>query len=96
LRGEATAKGTRITPSGYVEYTRGPHKGRLVHVVMIEQELGRRLAPGEEVHHKDEVRHNNERSNLELLTHAEHSRLHRLAKPNPRDAATGRFVAKGE
>lgn len=72
------AKGTRITSNGYIEFTRGPHKGRLVHDVLIEQEIGRRLAANELVHHVDDNRLNNADGNLELKTRGEHSRYHRL------------------
>lgn len=92
---EANAKGTRITKSGYVEYTRGPHKGRLVHDVMVEERIGRRLLPGEHVHHVDEDKQNNTPENLALLTIAGHMRLHRIldslqGKQRKRD--NGRFA----
>lgn len=75
--GEANAKGTRITPTGYVEYTRGEYKGRLAHVVAMELNIGRSLAKDEVVHHKDEDKTNNDLSNLELMTRADHARHHR-------------------
>lgn len=73
-----TAKGTRIKPSGYVEFTRGENKGRGVHAVVMEKSVGRRLRPDECVHHIDGDRQNNGLENLELMTRASHSRLHRL------------------
>jgi len=42
----------------------------------MEQKLGRRLRSDEEVHHKDENPTNDEEDNLELLSKAEHTRLH--------------------
>lgn len=74
------ARGTRITPSGYVEHTRGPHKGRLVHVVKMEQAIGRHLQKGECVHHIDHNKQNNEAGNLMLTTLAEHTRIHRAGR----------------
>jgi len=74
---EVNSVGTSTKPSGYLEYTRGPHKGRSVHVVKMEKRIGRRLKPNECVHHKDEDRANNKLSNLELMTRSEHARLHR-------------------
>lgn len=76
-RADATAKGVCLKPSGYLEYTRGPHKGRSVHVVLAELHLlGRRLRKGEHVHHKDENKTNNNIDNLEVLTISEHMRIH--------------------
>lgn len=71
------AVGTRITSNGYVEYTRGPHKGRSEHVVAMEQRLGRHLLPDEHVHHIDGIKTNNSIDNLALVTAAAHARLHR-------------------
>lgn len=78
--GEANAKGTRITPAGYVEYTRGPHKGRGVHAVLMEAAIGRALQPGEVVALLDGDRANNAIDNLELMTRSEHIRRQRAAQ----------------
>jgi len=75
--GSLHAKGFRITTSGYVELTRGDHKGRLEHVVKMEARLGRRLKDDECVHHIDGDRQNNADNNLALVTRSGHSRLHR-------------------
>lgn len=75
-RGEAFAMGTSLKPNGYIEITRGPNKGRLQHVVVMEELIGRSLLPDECVHHKDGNRTNNSPDNLELMTRAEHARLH--------------------
>lgn len=74
----ATAKGVSLKPSGYIEITRGENKGRCLHVVLVEQHIGRRLKADEVVHHIDHNRSNNEITNLQLMTRAEHTRLHRL------------------
>ena len=73
---EVTAKGLSRTRRGYVKYTRGPNKHRAAHVVEMEAQIGRRLLPHEVVHHKDHDKHNNEPSNLMLMTRSEHSRIH--------------------
>ncbi len=80
------AVGTSLKSSGYVEYTRGENKGRSVHVVAMEERLGRHLLPDEIVHHIDGNRQNNDDNNLSLMTRSAHTRLHRreekLAKGN--------------
>jgi len=47
------------------------------HRLVAEEKLGRRLRPGEQVHHRDGNKQNNDPSNLEVLTRAEHRREHR-------------------
>jgi hypothetical protein len=71
------AIGVSLKPNGYVEFTRGPHKGRSVHVVMMEERLGRALREDECVHHIDGDKTNNTDSNLALVTRSGHQRLHR-------------------
>lgn len=82
---DANAVGLSIKPSGYVEITRGPNKGRRLHVVKMEERIGRRLREDENVHHIDGNRQNNDENNLALLTRSGHARLHRLL-----DAASGK------
>lgn len=76
----STSVGVSKKASGYVEFTRGEHKGRTVHVVTMEQHVGRRLFANECVHHIDGNRSNNSISNLMLMTRADHASLH--AKEN--------------
>ena len=92
MRGERCAKGTSLKPNGYLEYTRGPHKGRGVHVVRMEAFLGRKLVQGECTHHVDGNRTNNRLDNLELMTRSSHARLHRLLDTHKRERGQdGRF-----
>lgn len=51
--------------------------GRHEHRVVMECHLGRRLHRWEIVHHKDGNRHNNQVSNLELMTQSDHINEHR-------------------
>lgn len=90
--GEATARGVSEKPNGYLEITRGRHKGRGLHVVIAEQHLGRRLRPNEVVHHIDEDKQNNNISNLQVMTRAEHARIHALENlKNRRRKQNGQF-----
>lgn len=85
--GKENASGLSYKTGGYVEYTRGENKGRSVHVVLMEQSIGRKLQRNEVVHHIDHDRQNNELTNLRLMTRAEHSRLHRMEEAeDKRDA----------
>lgn len=74
--GELHAKGISTKPNGYVEFTRGEHKGRSVHRVVAEQKLGRKLEPDEHAHHKDFDKANNDPENIEVLSEFDHCSLH--------------------
>lgn len=50
--------------------------GRHQHRVVMEKKLGRKLRKGEIVHHIDHNKKNNKPSNLQVMTQAQHCRLH--------------------
>ena len=77
-RGESTARGVSLKPNGYLEITRGEHKGRSQHRVIAEEVIGRKLGSDEVVHHKDHNRSNNDPKNLEVMSRAAHTSLHRM------------------
>jgi hypothetical protein len=52
-----------------------------LHRVLVENEIGRLLDPKEHVHHMDEDTTNDSITNLQVLTAAEHARLHRTKDP---------------
>lgn len=62
------------------------------HVYVMEMHLGRRLLRGEVVHHKDENKSNNALSNLEVMTHGDHTREHHTGVK--RDASVRKNISK--
>ncbi len=93
-RGEKYAKGISLKPNGYYEITRGPNKGRSLHVVLYEEKvLFRRVKKGEHIHHVDGNKTNNDLSNLQLLTIQEHMRIHALQNyKNRKKGKNGQFT----
>lgn len=67
-------KGGHVNGQGYrIVYRDG--KRIMEHRAVAEATLGRPLAPGEVVHHKDANRANNDPSNLEVMTREAHDRI---------------------
>lgn len=50
------------------------------------------LKPDLHVHHKDRNKLNNKPNNLLIMTRSEHTRLHNLLCPMPKDQENGRFL----
>lgn len=73
---ERNAAGMTIKPSGYVEFTRGEHKGKAQHRVVMALHIGRELHSDEHVHHRDGDRKNNIIENLELMSASQHAAHH--------------------
>lgn len=74
---EATNRGPKTNPSGYVEEFNPTHPNSwkngwiLQHVRVMSEHLGRPLIKGENVHHKNGVRDDNRLENLELWSSAQ-------------------------
>lgn len=76
--GAENAKSTRINTNGYLEFTRGAYKGKMVHRVVMAEWIGRELFDDEVVHHIDGDKLNNNIDNLALMTFSGHGKIHRL------------------
>lgn len=86
-------KGYSIKSNGYIEITMGENKGRLAHVVLMEEKIGRRLYSNECVHHINHDRSDNRIENLELMSRSEHARLHATENaPHRARDKKGRFI----
>lgn len=53
----------------------------LLHRWLVEQQLGRPLAPGEQVHHRNGDRHDNRLENLQVMSATEHQGHHKNKHP---------------
>jgi len=77
----------RVNSRGYVffiAYENGVKKEIKKHRHIMEQHIGRKLLDNEDVHHIDGNRFNNDISNLQLMTHAEHTNYHNQFKTHKR------------
>ena len=90
--GKKHAKGWSLKPSGYIEITRGPNKGKSQHDVIVEFSIGRKLFPNECVHHINMDKTDNNLENLQLTTFSNHARYHRNIEPGRKRNKEGRFI----
>ena len=81
--------GITVSVGGYLQFTtsvaNGEQTGKFLHTIIAEWTIGRKLLPGEVVHHKDRNKLNNDPSNLDVMTASEHAKLH---------IVSGEFVRK--
>lgn len=81
--------GITISAGGYLQFTasvaNGEQAGKFLHTIVAEWTIGRKLLPGEVVHHQDRNTLNNDPKNLEVMTASDHAKLHIIS---------GEFVRK--
>ena len=70
--------GTTHTAAGYIEVRTAPYEKNYQHRVVMEKHLERKLDRFEIVHHIDFDKTNNAIENLEVMSIAEHNRIHRI------------------
>lgn len=71
-KSKSAPRDVRIDSKGYLAIRAGPQRGKRVHTLVAEAMLGRKLAPGEEVHHLDGNKLNNDWRNLQVLGKKDH------------------------
>lgn len=76
-RDTAKQRADTLRDTGYKDTYRKVD-GRHEHRTVMEQKLGRKLLPGEIVHHKDEDKKNNHPDNLEVKTRSQHAKDHAM------------------
>ncbi len=64
--------------NGYKVIYTGKGRGIKEHINIMQESIGRELKKNEVVHHINGIRDDNRLENLQIMTNAEHSRLHRL------------------
>ena len=72
-------------PKGYIQghvWRNGKKLSYKLHRWLMEQKLGRRLLPDEDVHHINGIKDDNRLENLEVIEHGKHTTMNQIGKPS--------------
>ena len=67
---------------GFVTLADGSRRRVKQHRFVVEQAIGRRLSPDEDVHHINGIKSDNRVENLEVISHSAHSTLTGIERPH--------------
>ena len=69
--------GIFLHKSGYLRYSPSVGSGKFVHIIVLEEKLGRKLQPNEHAHHINENKLDNRPENLEAVDKFLHIQSHK-------------------
>lgn len=82
--------------NGYVFIYQSSGKYKKRAVIVVERYLGRKLTSGEIVHHKSEIKNDDQIENLELINNNKHTSLHMKGKKYKRNCLSLKEINKNK
>lgn len=95
--GPWTRRSTFRTNTDGNEEASGSHRSVDIHQLVMVAEHGTKAVYNRDVHHQTKIAFDNRPTNLELLSHSEHTTLHNRLETHPENQSTlFKFAANGE